>query len=222
MFPIPKAAKKARKAYKYPKHFPSLFHFSPFTMVYIGPPQYSPASLRTLYFTASMLSANFVDIPIKEDTTIQKSAPGPPRTIADATPTIFPVPIVAASSVIKEENGVIPSDFSFEELSPSTLYAQQAHRMAKANLRRGRKRIRNIRNIPVPNISASIHGPQTKESTFSRSVPSATKAPVLPILVPLALLFTKNYEGAPAFIPAIFLRFHFLSFLRRNLSPAFL
>ena len=32
-------------------------------------------------------------------------APGPPATMAVATPTIFPVPIVAAKAVVKAENG---------------------------------------------------------------------------------------------------------------------
>jgi len=40
---------------------------------------------------------------------IQNNAPGPPSTMAVATPTIFPVPIVAASSVVRAEKGETPS-----------------------------------------------------------------------------------------------------------------
>ena len=36
---------------------------------------------------------------------IHTKAPAPPETIAVATPTIFPVPIVAASAVVSAENG---------------------------------------------------------------------------------------------------------------------
>ena len=38
---------------------------------------------------------------------IQNTAPGPPKKIAVATPAILPVPMVAASAVIKALNGVI-------------------------------------------------------------------------------------------------------------------
>ena len=43
------------------------------------------------------------------DKSIQNSAPGPPNTMAVATPTIFPVPIVAASSVVRAEKEETPS-----------------------------------------------------------------------------------------------------------------
>ena len=41
---------------------------------------------------------------------IQKTAPGPPRAIAAATPMIFPVPTVAACAVIK---ATIVNDYLF-------------------------------------------------------------------------------------------------------------
>ena len=71
-------------------------------MAYIGPPAYSPAAFFSLYLTASTLSAYFVDSPNSALIHIQNSAPGPPETSAVATPTIFPVPMVAASAVISD------------------------------------------------------------------------------------------------------------------------
>ena len=46
-----------------------------------------------------MISQAFVDMPKKADTHIHTSAPGPPLTIAVATPLILPVPTVLASAV---------------------------------------------------------------------------------------------------------------------------
>ena len=42
---------------------------------------------------------------------IQNTAPGPPSAMAVATPAMLPVPMVAASAVIRDWNGVI-SPFS--------------------------------------------------------------------------------------------------------------
>mgnify|MGYP004713797299 CR=1 FL=1 len=66
----------------------------------------------SLNLMASAHSAYFVEIPNAAAIHIQTSAPGPPSTMAVATPTILPVPIVPASAVIKAENG---------EISPSPL-----------------------------------------------------------------------------------------------------
>jgi hypothetical protein len=46
--------------------------------------------------TAKNTSAYFVIIPSSAETHIQKIAPGPPATIAVATPAILPVPAVDA------------------------------------------------------------------------------------------------------------------------------
>ena len=57
-------------------------------------------SVSTLrYLTASRPSEYFVAMPKKAATSIQKSAPGPPVPMAVATPTMLPVPTVAASAV---------------------------------------------------------------------------------------------------------------------------
>ena len=45
-------------------------------------------------------SANLIAVATKPYTQIQKSAPGPPETIAVATPAMLPVPIDAPSDVM--------------------------------------------------------------------------------------------------------------------------
>ena len=54
---------------------------------------------------ASIHSLNLEVNPKHADIHIHTNAPGPPATIAVATPTIFPVPIVAAKAVVSAENG---------------------------------------------------------------------------------------------------------------------
>ena len=51
------------------------------------------------YFTASRPSENFVAMPNSAASHIQNIAPGPPATMAVATPTMFPVPMVADRAV---------------------------------------------------------------------------------------------------------------------------
>ncbi len=81
-------------------------------MVYMGPPTVSPNSFLLRYVTDRVLSTSFVAIPMRLVTTIQNNAPGPPKAIAVATPTMFPVPMVAASSVVREESAdTWPEDF---------------------------------------------------------------------------------------------------------------
>ena len=53
-------------------------------------------------------------MPRKPQTHIQKMAPGPPRQIAPATPTRFPVPTVAANAVQRAWKEDTPSFFSGE------------------------------------------------------------------------------------------------------------
>ena len=64
---------------------------------------------------ASIHSENLEVRPKAAEIHIHTNAPGPPDTIAVATPTILPVPMVAANAVVRAENGEIspfpPSDF---------------------------------------------------------------------------------------------------------------
>ncbi len=72
----------------------------------MGPPVRSPFSFRVRYFTESTASAYFVPMPTSPDTQSQNTAPGPPIVTAPATPAMFPMPIVAASAVASDWNGV--------------------------------------------------------------------------------------------------------------------
>ena len=67
----------------------------------MGPPDFSPRSSVSRNRTPRTASEYFVAIPTSPVIHIQKSAPGPPAAIAVATPTMFPVPTVAASAVIR-------------------------------------------------------------------------------------------------------------------------
>ena len=63
-----------------------------------------PSFVLTLYFTESRDSAYFVAMPKTPVSQHQRTAPGPPRPTAVATPTMFPVPMVAASAVARAPN----------------------------------------------------------------------------------------------------------------------
>ena len=82
--------------------------------------------------------------------------------MAVATPTIFPVPIVAARAVIKAEKG---------DISPVPLFlvlASLLNTLFKAypKLRHVKNPILIVKKIPVPTKSINITGPQTKSSIF--------------------------------------------------------
>ena len=103
--PIPKEAKTAKKAKSHPSTEPTLLLGKPCFMVYIGPPAISPFAPAVRYFKESIHSLNFVVSPNAAEIHIHTRAPGPPDTIAVATPTMLPVPIVAASAVVSAPNG---------------------------------------------------------------------------------------------------------------------
>ncbi|MPM83348.1 hypothetical protein SDC9_130412 [bioreactor metagenome] len=63
-----------------------------------------PSSVLTLYLTDKSASAYLVDIPNTPVSHVQSTAPGPPKEIAVATPTILPVPMVAARAVQRALN----------------------------------------------------------------------------------------------------------------------
>ena len=66
----------------------------------MGPPLISPFALVTRYLTASTASPYLVAMPKKAVIHIQNTAPGPPETMAVATPAMLPVPMVADRAVI--------------------------------------------------------------------------------------------------------------------------
>ena len=100
MQPMPKAATAVRAA----KMTPSHFAFIPRSSTYMGPPPMSPDGVTTRYFTASTASAYLVAMPKTPVSHIQSTAPGPPAATAVATPTMLPVPMVAASAVMRAPN----------------------------------------------------------------------------------------------------------------------
>ena len=103
-----------------------------------------------------------VAIPRKAARTIQNNAPGPPAPTAVATPTIFPVPIVALNAVHKAAK---------LEISPSASSSFWIiHLRAKGSLRICNRPRRMVRSRP-PAIIKTIRGtPQTKLSTVTRKL----------------------------------------------------
>ena len=129
--------------------------------MYIGPPDISPRSLTSLYLIANIHSENLEDNPKQAEIHIQTNAPAPPETIAVATPTIFPVPIVAAKAVVNAENGdTSPSPLLFVLDSLLNVFL-----IAQGRFLQVKKLQRIVKRIPVPTRRTSITGPHTKAST---------------------------------------------------------
>src|SRR5690625_4600860 len=97
--PMPKQAMPVNTANELPSTLPS----APLLArpgEYCGPPDASPTAPVHRNRTARKASAYWVAMPTSPVTHIQNSAPGPPMAMAVATPTILPVPTVAASAVV--------------------------------------------------------------------------------------------------------------------------
>ena len=105
MLPMPKEARTVERAKRKASKPPSHRGETALRMVYMGPPDHSPRALTSRYLTASMHSANLELRPKAAESSIHTRAPGPPAVRAVATPTMFPVPMVAASAVIRAEKG---------------------------------------------------------------------------------------------------------------------
>ena len=104
ILPMPKAEQTAKRAKRTAMTRPTGPPM-PFFMAYMGPPAISPTLFVSRYFTANTDSPYFVDSPKAALIHIQTMAPGPPKTMAVATPTMFPVPMVAESAVISDWKG---------------------------------------------------------------------------------------------------------------------
>ena len=72
----------------------------PRSSTYIGPPALRPCGVVMRYLMARSASPYLVAMPKMPVSHIHRTAPGPPAAIAVATPTMLPVPIVAASAVV--------------------------------------------------------------------------------------------------------------------------
>ncbi len=100
MQPMPKAATAVNAA----KTTASQRRPRPRSSAYMGPPAMVPCGVRMRYFTASTASPYLVAMPKTPVNHIQSTAPGPPAATAVATPTMLPVPMVAASAVVSAPN----------------------------------------------------------------------------------------------------------------------
>ena len=157
MSPMPKEASRVERAKIPPSSAPSHRGRMARRMTYMGPPHISPRLLRWRYFTASRHSAHLLERPRAAESSIHTRAPGPPEARAVATPTMLPVPMVAASVVIRAEKG---------ETSPVPR-AERASRLntilrAWGRFRQGRKRVRMSRKRPVPVRRTRVPGPHSR------------------------------------------------------------
>ena len=194
ILPIPRDTSTVLPAKNTASIFASRSPGNALVSVTTGPPQYVPSFLCIRYCTERKLSENFKASPTTAASIIHPSAPGPPSAIAEATPTILPVPISAASSVISDANGETPASV----FSPLYLASRpNAVRSAKNNRRMGSARSWMVRKMPVPSSRKRSGGPQAAAFTAFRnalifssvaiSIPPCTKfqrkaVPVPPLL----------------------------------------
>ncbi len=124
-------------------------------MRYIGPPSIVPSAVRTRYRTASSASLYLVAVPSTPVSHIQKTAPGPPRLTAVATPTMLPVPMVAANAVVSAAKGLT---------SPSAPFSFVTDSLSAVHRCRCMKPVRTVRKMWVPNRRNRSGGPHRKPS----------------------------------------------------------
>ena len=125
----------------------------PSRITYMGPPRSVPALSRPRYITASVQVKNLVAMPTMAVIHIQKMAPGPPMTMASATPAMLPIPMVPASADDSAWKWVISPGSSGES------YLPRSSAMACGMWRNGAKRVYTRKKKPPPNSSTSNHGP---------------------------------------------------------------
>ena len=103
----------------------------------------------------------FIGVPKIAATHIQNRAPGPPATMAVATPTILPVPMVAERAVQRAAK---------LEISPSfpSLSLERRYLNASGNLEICSPFKRTVKKIPVARIMTIRGIPQTKSSMATR------------------------------------------------------
>ena len=69
-----------------------------------------------------MISQALVDMPRRPDTHIQNTAPGPPETMAVATPPMLPTPMVLAMAVqAAAKPETVPAPSPFRNILPKVL-----------------------------------------------------------------------------------------------------
>ena len=93
-------------------------------------------------------------MPSSADTHIQKTAPGPPAATAVATPTMLPVPSVAANAAVSAPKGDIPRPACRPRKEKTARQAAGSRRSCTA-------RRRTVRKRPQPRKLSSVGSPHT-------------------------------------------------------------
>ena len=145
--PMPKEASTANRAKELPRARPRALGRMPRAMTNMGPPAVSPGR-RNL--TARAHSANLAARPNRAAISIHTRAPGPPAVMAVATPTILPVPMVAARAVMRVERGETRP-------RPAERDSRRVRSFRAGNrFRQGRNPMRRVKNTPVPSRAGSV------------------------------------------------------------------
>ena len=120
--PMPNEASAANNANRTATTFAQVAPLKPRSRAYIAPPSMSPLWSLTRYLTEMSVSAYLVAMPRIPMIHIQNTAPTPPLTMAVATPTMLPVPMVAESAVVNAPNWLMlpcaSLSFAKESLMP--------------------------------------------------------------------------------------------------------
>ena len=132
----------------------------------MAPPRTVPSSLNFLYLIPSVISANLDAMPKMAAIIIQNKAPGPPTTIAVATPAMFPEPTMAETLVMaawKEVSSPLPGFSSSFFLNALTIVS--LNRNPKCVNWKNPNLI--VKYNPVARMSTRIGTPQTMPLTKS-------------------------------------------------------
>ena len=139
---------------------PAFLFLKPRSRAYMAPPSILPEWSFTRYFTPMNTSEYFVAMPRMPVIHIQKMAPGPPNRRPVPTPTMLPVPMVAASAVVSAPNCVMSpsaldgSSFVTDSLMPVPIFLWM-------------NPVRIVMKMCVPSSSRIMIGPHTNPSTAS-------------------------------------------------------
>ena len=101
-------------------------------------------------------------------THIQNTAPGPPARMAAATPTMLPVPMVAASAVQRLWNWLMASSSVWAVTFRSRKMAPMVWRIQYPKYRSWKNPVRTVSRQPVPNSSGPHTTPLTTAFTRTR------------------------------------------------------
>ena len=149
---------KAARAVNIAKIIASHLACSPRSSANMGPPSIRPSLVLTLYLTARRPSEYFVAMPKKPVIQHHSTAPGPPSATAVATPTILPVPRVAARAVASAPN------CETSPLEPLSFVNDRRNAVPIFNCG---KRRRTVKNKCVPSRSIIIGHPHTADDILS-------------------------------------------------------